>query len=44
MAVIKSVGAGFATSGLIGAGIGIGNIFAALISSTARNPAIRGQI
>jgi F-type H+-transporting ATPase subunit c len=40
----KYIGAGFACSGLIGAGAGIGLIFSSLISSTARNPQIRGQI
>jgi F-type H+-transporting ATPase subunit c len=40
----KYIGAGFACSGLIGAGVGIGTIFSSLISSTARNPQIRGQL
>jgi len=40
----KYIGAGIACSGLIGAGVGIGNIFASLISSTARNPQLRGQL
>jgi F-type H+-transporting ATPase subunit c len=40
----KYIGAGIACSGLIGAGLGIGNIFASLISSTARNPQLRGQL
>jgi ATP synthase F0 subunit c len=40
----KYIGAGIACSGLIGAGIGIGQIFASLISSTARNPQLRGQL
>jgi len=40
----KYIGAGIACSGLIGAGIGIGTIFASLISSTARNPQLRGQL
>lgn len=44
MAAIRYVGAGMAASGLIGAGVGIGSIFASLIASTARNPAIRGQL
>lgn len=39
----KYIGAGIACSGLIGAGIGIGNIFASLISATARNPQLTGQ-
>ena len=44
MAAIRYIGAGAASVGLIGAGIGIGNIFASLIASTARNPAIRNQL
>ena len=40
----KYIGAGIACSGLISAGIGIGNIFRSLISSTARNPQLRGQL
>ena len=40
----KYIGAGIACSGLIGAGLGIGNIFASLISSTARNPQLRSQL
>lgn len=44
MAAAKYIGAGLAAIGLRGAGVGIGNVFASLISSTARNPAIRGQL
>lgn len=40
----KFIGAGIACSGLIGAGVGIGSIFSSLISSTARNPQIKGQL
>lgn len=40
----KMVGAGLAVIGLGGVGAGIGNIFASLISSIARNPAARGQV
>jgi F0F1-type ATP synthase membrane subunit c/vacuolar-type H+-ATPase subunit K len=39
VASAKMIGAGLAAIALIGAGIGIGNIFAALINSLARNPA-----
>ncbi len=35
----KMIGAGIACVALVGAGIGIGNVFAALISALARNPA-----
>jgi F-type H+-transporting ATPase subunit c len=40
----KYIGAGLECSGLIGAGVGIGVIFSSLISSTARNRQIRGQL
>ncbi len=40
----KMIGAGLAVIGLGGVGAGIGNIFASLISSIARNPAARGQV
>jgi len=34
----KMIGAGLACIALVGAGIGIGNVFAALINALARNP------
>ncbi len=40
----KIIGTGFATTGLIGAGIGIGVVFGALILGAARNPSLRGQL
>ncbi len=40
----RLVGAGLAVIGLSGVGIGIGNIFAAFISSVARNPAARTMV
>jgi F-type H+-transporting ATPase subunit c len=40
----KLVGAGAAAIGLIGAGTGIGSVFAALITGVARNPALRAQL
>jgi F-type H+-transporting ATPase subunit c len=40
----KMIGAGLAVIGLGGVGAGIGNIFASLISSIARNPAARGEV
>ncbi|KAL2157312.1 hypothetical protein VTH06DRAFT_6250 [Thermothelomyces fergusii] len=40
----KVGGAGAATIGLAGAGVGIGNVFAALINGVARNPSLRGQL
>ncbi|HVA15924.1 MAG TPA: ATP synthase subunit C family protein [Stellaceae bacterium] len=39
LASAKMIGAGLACIALVGAGIGIGNVFAALITSLARNPA-----
>jgi len=44
IASAKIIGAGLATIGLTGAGIGIGLVFAALINSTSRNPSLRGQL
>ena len=44
LSAAKYIGAGLACSGLIGAGVGIGLIFASLIASTARNPQMRGQL
>ncbi|KAI0475197.1 hypothetical protein GGR56DRAFT_675354 [Xylariaceae sp. FL0804] len=40
----KNLGMGTAAQGLTGAGIGIGLVFAALLSGVARNPALRGQL
>lgn len=40
----KIIGTGIATTGLIGAGIGIGVVFGALILGTSRNPALKGQL
>ena len=40
----KLIGAGLATIGVLGSGIGIGNVFSSLISSIARNPAARGEV
>ncbi|KAI1842974.1 hypothetical protein JX266_010827 [Neoarthrinium moseri] len=42
--VSKNLGMGSAAIGLTGAGIGIGMVFAALLNSVARNPALRGQL
>jgi F0F1-type ATP synthase membrane subunit c/vacuolar-type H+-ATPase subunit K len=39
----KVHGAGAATIGLAGAGVGIGTVFGALINGVARNPALRGK-
>ncbi|KAJ5268078.1 hypothetical protein N7524_005537 [Penicillium chrysogenum] len=40
----KIIGTGMATTGLIGAGVGIGIVFGALILGVARNPSLRGQL
>ena len=40
----KSIGAGLATFGLAGAGIGIGLVFAALIIGVSRQPSQRQQL
>ena len=40
----KLIGAGLAAIALAGVGVGIGNIFASLVSSIARNPAARDQV
>jgi F-type H+-transporting ATPase subunit c len=40
----KDIGAGLAAIGVAGAGVGIGQIFAALVNSVARNPASRDQV
>ncbi len=39
----KSLGAGLAVIALAGVGVGIGHIFAALVSSVARNPSARAN-
>jgi F-type H+-transporting ATPase subunit c len=43
-AAAKLIGAGLAAIGVAGAGVGIGNIFATLVGSIARNPASRDQV
>lgn len=40
----KSVGAGAACSGLIGAGVGIGLVFASLVRSYAYNPKLKNEM
>ncbi len=40
----KLIGAGLAAIGMVGAGIGIGNVFAAFIQSVGRNPSARGDV
>lgn len=40
----KVLGAGFAATGLIGAGVGIGIVFGALILGVSRNPSLKDQL
>ena len=40
----KLIGAGLTTIGLAGAGVGVGNVFASLVQSTARNPSLKQQL
>lgn len=40
----KLVGAGLATVSLAGAGVGIGVVFGALVTSVARNPSLAKQL
>ncbi|MCB1885492.1 MAG: F0F1 ATP synthase subunit C [Geminicoccaceae bacterium] len=40
----KMIGAGLATIALFGVGIGIGNIFATLISTVGRNPSVQQRV
>lgn len=44
LAAAKEIGAGLAVIALAGVGVGIGNIFAALVTSIARNPAARPHV
>lgn len=43
-AAAKFLGAGIAVLGVIGSGIGIGNIFSSFIQAVARNPAARNDV
>jgi len=40
----KFVGAGLATIGLAGAGVGIGTVFGALVMGVSRNPSIKDEL
>ena len=40
----KCIGAGFATVGLAGAGIGIGQVFSSLLMSLSRNPSLKEEL
>lgn len=40
----QKIGAGLTTSGLAGAGVGIGIVFGALILGTSRNPTLKDEL
>ena len=40
----KMIGAGLAAIGMIGSGIGVGNIWASLIATVGRNPAAKSNV
>jgi F-type H+-transporting ATPase subunit c len=40
----KYIGAGLASAGLSGAGVGIGLVFQGLLTATARNPSLRSSL
>lgn len=40
----KFVGAGLATIGLAGAGVGIGTVFGALVIGVSRNPSLQAEL
>jgi F-type H+-transporting ATPase subunit c len=42
--VLKYIGAGLMAFGILGAAIGVGNVFAATISGIARNPSAEGKL
>ncbi len=41
---LKFIGVGMMAFGMMGAAIGVGNIFAALLTGIARNPAAEGKL
>ena len=43
-AALKFVGAGLTTLGMLGAAIGVGNIFAAMLNGIARNPGAEAKL
>lgn len=44
VAAAKFIGAGLAAIGMIGAGIGVGNIWSSLIATVGRNPAAKASV
>ena len=43
-AALKFIGVGFMAFGMLGAAIGVGNIFAAMLNGIARNPAAESKL
>lgn len=44
LAALKYVGVGLMAFGMLGAAIGVGSIFSAMLSGIARNPAAEGKL
>lgn len=44
MEALKFIGAGLMGLGMLGAAIGVGNVFAAMLNGIARNPAAEGKL
>ncbi len=44
VAAAKLIGAGLAAIGMVGAGVGVGSIWASLIATVGRNPAARANV
>ena len=44
MDAAKLIGAGLAVIALAGVGVGIGNIFASLVTAVGRNPAAKNEV
>jgi len=40
----KMLGAGLATIGLVGAGVGVGVVFGCLITGVSRNPSLKAEL
>ena len=43
-AALKYLGAGLMSFGMLGAAIGVGNVFAAMLNGIARNPSAEGKL
>ena len=44
LAAAKMIGAGLAVIGVLGIGIGIGHVFAALLNAVGRNPSAKSEL